>query len=227
MSRFFGRPKEEAKPAEQPSAALSASARASRGGSAANGARLYSPYSGLHGAFDTNISKTLLELPAAPEFLFAEEAAVQQRTWSENLTFVTGAAYLMGALAGGASGAVAGLRAPLPAGSEGSKLRLNRVLNLGGKSGRALGNSSGVAGLLFSSVDSLALYARGRKDGGNTVFAAAATGALYKSPAGARAAAVWALGGALAGTAFVAGAESCVADVEMRVLTLCLQATQQ
>lgn len=160
--------------------------------------RLYSPYAGLAGAFDPAISRALLELPAAPEFVFSEEAAAPRRTWSENLTFVTGAAYLAGAVAGGSVGAVAGLRVPLPAASgTSSKLRLNRLLNSGGKTGRAAGNATGIAGLLYSSLDSVAGYARGTHDSANSVFAAAGTGALYKAPGGARAAAVWAGGAAL------------------------------
>jgi import inner membrane translocase subunit TIM23 len=150
-------------------------------------------------------------LPPSPEFLFSEEALVHQRTWSENLTFVTGVCYLGGAAAGGALGAAAGLRVPLPAGSEGWKMRANRVLNHGGKQGRLLGNSGGVAGLLFSSLDSgLAAARGGRRDGAGTVAAAAATGALFKGPQGVRAASVWAAAGALAGGAYVAG--SALAD---------------
>lgn len=161
---------------------------------------------GLAGQFDPNISRALLELPDAPEFVFSEEAAVHRRTWSENLTYVTGVAYLAGALAGGAYGASRGFAAPLPGGAaDSTKLRINRVLNSGGKAGRSLGNATGVAGLLYSSLDSLAGYARGTHDSVNTVLAGAGTGALYMAPAGARAAAVWGAGGALLGGLSVLG----------------------
>lgn len=167
--------------------------------------RLYSPYSGLAGgAFDPALSRTLLELPAAPEFVFSEEALQPRRSWSENLTFITGAAYGGGALAGGSVGALRGSRAALPAGA-GPKLRLNRLLNTGGQAGRAAGNAAGVAGLLYSGLDSAAGWARGTHDGANTVLAAAGTGGLYMAPSGGRAAAVWAAGGALAGLAAAGG----------------------
>lgn len=39
----------------------------------------------------------MYKLPKQPEFLFAEEAAVHKRSWSENLTYYTGVGYLSGA----------------------------------------------------------------------------------------------------------------------------------
>ena len=225
MSRFFGR-REEPKttPPEagdggqggrlggesgRGAAATSGGTLASpRGGVAANspgGSRLYNPYSGLPGAFDPAFSRALLELPERPEFVFSEEAAVQQRTWSEHLTFVTGVAYLGGALAGGVYGAASGATSVLQirdsaTPQERRKLRINRVLNAGGKSGRTLGNAAGVLGLLYSSLDSATSYARGgAHDGWNPVVAGAGAGALYMSPVGLRAAAVWGGAGALLG----------------------------
>jgi import inner membrane translocase subunit TIM23 len=170
-------------------------------GAAAGGSgRLYSPYAGLAGTFDPTISRALLELPDAPEFVFSEEATIHRRTWSENLTYVTGVAYVAGALAGGAYGVSRGMAVPLPPSAEGTKLRLNRVLNSGGKSGRTLGNATGVVGLMFSSLDSISSVVRdGQHDSLNTIVAAAGTGALYKAPSGPRAAAVWCAGGALLG----------------------------
>jgi import inner membrane translocase subunit TIM23 len=170
------------------------------GGSAAGGSRMYSPYAGIAGQFDPSVARQLMELPDAPEFVFSEEATVHRRTWSENLTYVTGVAYVAGALAGGAYGATQGLRQPLPAGAgESNKLRVNRVLNASGKVGRTLGNSAGVAGLLFSSLDSFSGHLRETHDSWNTIIAGAGTGALYKASAGPRAAAVWGGAGALLG----------------------------
>ena len=170
------------------------------GGSAAGGSRMYSPYAGIAGQFDPSVARQLMELPDAPEFVFSEEATVHRRTWSENLTYVTGVAYVAGALAGGAYGATQGVRQPLPAGAgESNKLRVNRVLNASGKVGRTLGNSAGVAGLLFSSLDSFSGHLRETHDSWNTIIAGAGTGALYKAPAGPRAAAVWGGAGALLG----------------------------
>jgi mitochondrial import inner membrane translocase subunit TIM23 len=230
MSRFFGR-REEARESGDAGGASSSAAggrRLSDTGSSSgtgsssspafsqssargstsdsrSGSRLYNPYNGLPGTFDPSFSKALLELPDRPEFVFSEEAALQQRSWSENLTFVTGVAYLTGGLAGGAYGAVQGATSVLAirdtaSEQERRKLRLNRILNAGGKSGRTLGNAAGVLGLLYSSLDSATAAVRGGvHDGWNPVVAGAGAGALYMSPAGARAAAVWGGAGALLG----------------------------
>lgn len=204
MSRLFGRREERAKAEKVPELVAPSTGGGAWPAVSDASARRYSPYAGLAGTFDPAISRALLDLPEAPEFVFSEEAAMQQRTWSENLTYITGVAYLGGALAGGVYGAAQGGRLQ-PAGVESTKLRLNRVLNAGGKSGRALGNSAGVAGLLFSSLDSIAVHARNRRDGVNTILAGAGAGALYKAPAGARAAAVWGAAGAMLGALSVAG----------------------
>ena len=51
----------------------------------------YNPYTGLGGPFDPNMSKALYSLSDSPEFLFDEERSMKRRSWSENLTFLTGA----------------------------------------------------------------------------------------------------------------------------------------
>ena len=61
----------------------------------------YNPYTGLGGPFDPNMSKALYSLSDSPEFLFDEERSMKRRSWSENLTFLTGVGYLGGTLAGG------------------------------------------------------------------------------------------------------------------------------
>ena len=74
---------------------------------------------------------------------------------SENLTYYTGAGYLVGALLGGARGSAQALSAPVAvAGVDSGRLRLNALLNTGGKMGRSAGNSLGVLGLLFASFES-------------------------------------------------------------------------
>ena len=85
------------------------------------GSRMYNPYAGLPGAFDPAMSRQLLQLPEAPEFVFSEEAAVKHRGVSENLTFITGSAYLCGALAGGAYGSYQALNHGVPGASDSTK----------------------------------------------------------------------------------------------------------
>jgi import inner membrane translocase subunit TIM23 len=67
--------------------------------SGASGA--YNPYSGLGGPFDPSMNKAIYALSDTPEFLFDEERTVKTRSWSENLTYLTGVGYLGGSIAGG------------------------------------------------------------------------------------------------------------------------------
>ena len=127
--------------------------------------------------------------------MFSEDTGKKHRGWSENLTFITGVTYAFGAAAGGAYGAYQGYTARPEGVADSSKLRVNRVLNQGGKLGRNAGNSCGVLGLLYSGLDSFAGSVRGVHDDGlNSILAAGGTGALYKCLSGPRAAAVWGAG---------------------------------
>ena len=55
---------------------------------------------------------------------------------------------------GGGQGLVTAVRTRPEIGTDSARLRLNRVLNLGGKTGRAAGNALGVLGLFFASAES-------------------------------------------------------------------------
>lgn len=154
-----------------------------------------------------------------PEFLFSEEAAVHRRSWSENLTYYTGAGYLAGAALGGSQGAAAALRAGPPASvattaggptttvfTDTPRLRVNRLLNTAGRAGRGAGNAAGALGLLFSATESAALgVADGRvPDALPTVGAGFLTGALFRSPRGPRTAVVAGVLGSVAAGALAA-----------------------
>ncbi|XP_010267477.1 PREDICTED: mitochondrial import inner membrane translocase subunit TIM23-2-like [Nelumbo nucifera] len=160
--------------------------------------RLYNPYQDLQLPI-----QTLYKLPTSPEFLFQEEAVAQRRTWGENLTYYTGCGYLAGAIAGAGKGFVDGVKAS----EEGDtlKLRINRVLNASGHSGRKLGNRVGVIGLLYAGLESGIVAVRDTDDVINSVLAGLGTGALFKAASGPRSAAVaGAIGGLMVGAA-VAG----------------------
>ncbi|KAL6002992.1 hypothetical protein ACLOJK_023214 [Asimina triloba] len=179
--------------------------------------RLYHPYQDLQVPI-----QNLYNLPTAPEFLFHEEAAVQRRSWGENLQYYTGSGYLGGAILGGAKGAVHGLRSAEP--GDTAKLRINRLLNSSGKAGRNLGNSLGVVGLIFAGLESGLVAARGTDDVMNSVFAGLGTGALYRAASGVRSAAVaGAVGGLAVGlaVAVLGFSEFCsgwvLEDVSLRV----------
>ncbi|CAI0549515.1 unnamed protein product [Linum tenue] len=66
------------------------------------------------------------------------------------------------------------------------KLRVNRVLNSGGHSGRLLGNTMGVLRLMFTGVKSSLIAAIDVDDFANTVAAGLGTGAIYRAVRGPR-----------------------------------------
>ncbi|KAH7430035.1 hypothetical protein KP509_09G079800 [Ceratopteris richardii] len=166
--------------------------------------RFYNPYEQYRGtSFDPRSINKLYRLPSSPEYLFPEEAAVQRRNWSENLTYYTGCGYLAGALTGGGLGISDGLRAAEK--DDTLKLIVNRVLNASGHRGRSYGNKLGVVGLLYAGIESTIVHYRDTDDILNSIAAGLGTGAVYRVAGGPRAAAfAGAIGGICAGSA-VAG----------------------
>ena len=158
----------------------------------------YNPYSGLGGPFDPSMNKAIYALSDTPEFLFDEERTVKTRSWSENLTYLTGVGYLGGSIAGGGWGFYGSLKAPPDASLDTSKLRLNRMLNAVSQRGRSIGNTWGCIGLYYAALESASrAYADNRYDMLCSVFAGGGAGALYKSMSGPRAIAVYGAGGAI------------------------------
>lgn len=159
------------------------------------GGRLYNPYQDLNIPY-----QTLYRLPTSPEFLFQEEAVAQRRSWSENLTYYTGMAYLGGAGGGAVMGIAEGVKAAEP--GDTLKLKINRILNASGQSGRNFGNRLGILGLMYAGMESGMVAWRDTDDVINSVVAGLGTGALYKAAAGPRSAAVaGAIGGLVVGLA--------------------------
>ena len=159
--------------------------------------RLYNPYHDLHAPI-----QNLYNLPTSPEYLFDEESVSQRRSWGENLQYYTGSGYLAGAIIGGAKGSIEGIRAAER--GDTLKLRINRVLNSGGHTGRRFGNSMGVLGLIFAGIESVMIHYRDTDDYLNSVVAGLGTGALYRAAAGPRSAVIaGAIGGLAAGAAVV------------------------
>ncbi|CAI9780011.1 unnamed protein product [Fraxinus pennsylvanica] len=157
--------------------------------------RLYNPYQDLQVPI-----QTLYKLPTSPEYLFPEESRAQRRSWGENLTYYTGISYLAGSSAGAAKGFVSGVKSIES--TDTMKLKINRVLNGSGHTGRQIGNRCGVIGLLFAGLESGMVAYRDTDDVINSVVAGLGTGVLYKAAAGPRSAAVaGAIGGVLVGLA--------------------------
>ncbi|GMN36932.1 hypothetical protein TIFTF001_006414 [Ficus carica] len=160
--------------------------------------RLYNPYQDLQVPI-----RNLYQLPTSPEFLFDEEARRQRRSWGENLTFYTGSSYLTGAVGGAGAGLFTGVKSFEP--GDTTKLRINRILNASGHSGRVWGNRLGVIGLLYAGLESGIVSLRDTDDVWNSVAAGLGTGALYRAARGVRSAAVaGAVGGVLVGAAVTA-----------------------
>lgn len=155
--------------------------------------RLYNPYQDLKSPV-----QKLYQLPTQPEYLFQEESLRQRRSWGENLTYYTGCGYLAGASTGAGKGFLDGVRASEP--GDTLKLRVNRVLNASGLTGRQWGNRLGVIGLMYAGLESGIVMVTDTDDVMSSVAAGLATGVLYKAASGPRAAAVaGAVGGLVIG----------------------------
>lgn len=163
-----------------------------------NQTRLYNPYKDLEVPI-----RNLYQLPTSPEHLFVEEARRKRRSWGENLTFYTGCGYLGGAVGGAGVGLVEAVKA-FESGDT-TKLRINRVLNSSGHTGRVWGNRIGIIGLLYAGIESGIAGVRDTDDVWNSVAAGLGTGALYRAARGVRSAAVaGAVGGVVVGVAVTA-----------------------
>ncbi|AET01683.1 Mitochondrial inner membrane translocase subunit Tim17/Tim22/Tim23/peroxisomal protein PMP24 [Medicago truncatula] len=160
--------------------------------------RFYNPYKDLEVPI-----QNLYKLPTSPEYLFDEEAKRKRRSWGENLTFYTGCGYLGGSIAGAGVGLVEGIRSFES--TDTAKLRVNRILNASGHSGRTWGNRVGIIGLLYAGIESGIEAVRDVDDVWNSVAAGLGTGAVYRAARGVRSAAVaGAVGGVLVGAAVAA-----------------------
>lgn len=71
-----------------------------------------------------------------------------------------------------------------------ARMRANSVLNGLTRRGPFMANTLAVVTLVYSPMESCIGHLRGKRDVGNSVVAAAITGALYKSTAGTRAMAI-------------------------------------
>ncbi|XP_023287720.1 mitochondrial import inner membrane translocase subunit Tim23 isoform X2 [Orussus abietinus] len=124
-------------------------------------------------------------LPATqPEFIFPE-GAVKQRGRFELAFSQIGAACMLGAGVGGATGFYRGLKATTLAGQTG-KLRRTQLINHMMKNGSSLANTLGVVTVMYSGFGVVLSWVRGTDDFLNTLAAATATGMLFKSTAGLR-----------------------------------------
>ncbi|CAH8334538.1 unnamed protein product [Eruca vesicaria subsp. sativa] len=162
--------------------------------------RLYNPYQNFQVPIK---SQYLYKLPTSPEYLFTEESLKQRRTWGENLTFYTGTAYLGGSVTGATVGIFTGVK-NFESGDT-TKLKINRILNSSGHTGRTWGNRVGIVGLMYAGIESGVVAALDRDDVWTSVVAGLATGAVFRAARGVRSAAVAGALGGLAAGVVVAG----------------------
>ncbi|ERN12976.1 hypothetical protein AMTRI_Chr11g151480 [Amborella trichopoda] len=166
--------------------------------------RLYDPYKELQPTASN--AYNIYKLPTSPEFLFSEEAVINRRSWGENLQYYTGCGYAGGAITGGAKGLIQGLTASEH--GDTMKLRVSRVLNASGHTGRRYGNTLGVIGLLYAGLESSITAYRDTDDIANSIVAGLGTGVLYKMASGPRSAALAGAIGGLAVGAMMAGKQA-------------------
>ncbi|KAF2862355.1 putative mitochondrial import inner membrane translocase subunit TIM23 [Piedraia hortae CBS 480.64] len=112
------------------------------------------------------------------------QSLLPSRGWSDDLCYSTGIAYLTALSAGGAWGLAEGLNRLPPTAPP--KLRLNSALNAITRRGPFLGNSAGVVAMMYSGINSMVGYYRGKHDSYNSVMAGALSGALFKCTRGPR-----------------------------------------
>ncbi|XP_014474932.1 PREDICTED: mitochondrial import inner membrane translocase subunit Tim23 isoform X2 [Dinoponera quadriceps] len=119
-----------------------------------------------------------------PEFIFPD-GAVKQRGRFELAFGQIGAACIIGAGIGGATGLYRGIKATSIAGETG-KLRRTQLINHVMKGGANMANSLGVITIMYTCAGMGITWIRGTDDSFNTVGAAAASAALFRSAAGVR-----------------------------------------
>jgi inner membrane translocase subunit Tim23 len=126
------------------------------------------------------------------------------KSFSETMMFRTGSCYASGIATGAGIGFVQGLVATRSAPN--LKLRINGMLNYGGRLGSKLANGMGVMAILYSMNRSLFNTVRKRDDVYNQVGAGALTGLMFRGPKGPTAALIGGVSvGALVWSATFAG----------------------
>ncbi|KAJ2580382.1 Mitochondrial import inner membrane translocase subunit tim23 [Coemansia sp. RSA 1836] len=128
--------------------------------------------------------------PGGIEYLNIEDGpafaggVMPSRGWSDDLCYGTGTMYILGLTSGGAWGFMEGLRSQH---GINFKLRLNSVLNSMTRRGPFVGNSLGILGMFYNSINSAIGSFRGTRDQYNSLGAAAISGMLFKIGGGPRA----------------------------------------
>ncbi|KAK1926640.1 mitochondrial import inner membrane translocase subunit tim23 [Papiliotrema laurentii] len=125
-------------------------------------------------------------------------SVLPSRGWTDDLCVGTGTTYVSGLAIGGAWGVKEGWSRQLGENASG-KLRLNSILNGATRRGTLLGNSLGVLAIFYNLTNSGLDHIRGQHDIFNSMGAAALSGAVFKSTAGVKPAAITA--GVMAGAA--------------------------
>ncbi|KAI8393349.1 Tim17/Tim22/Tim23/Pmp24 family-domain-containing protein [Radiomyces spectabilis] len=130
-----------------------------------------------------------LQVDDAPGSSMAGGAALTpSRGWTDDLCYGTGTTYLAGLTLGGAVGLAEGMKKSADAPN--MKIRLNTTLNTITRRGPGLGNSVGVIAMIYNGATAMIDASRGTHDMFNSIAGGAIAGAIFKSTAGTRAAAI-------------------------------------
>lgn len=147
------------------------------------------------GRIDPTILSPRSQMNRAPsvDYVFAEDYKdVRKKSGTDQLTYLAGTGYLLGAGLGGTAGAFTALKSSA---GKPTKLKINALLNGAGKTGARMANTFGVLALVFSLSESALYNYTNDETLANYAAAGAAAGALFKSTRGVRVAGVWGLGG--------------------------------
>ncbi|OMH78433.1 Mitochondrial import inner membrane translocase subunit tim23 [Zancudomyces culisetae] len=135
----------------------------------------------------------LTPLGAGIEYLSLEDnngaatgSGLPSRSWSDDLCYGAGTAYLAGLGTGGLWGLLEGNRLP----AKNFKIRLNGILNAMTRRGPFVGNSAGVLAMYYNGLYAMIGAYTGNKGGYSTsLYAAATTGLVFRATKGLKSAA--------------------------------------
>jgi import inner membrane translocase subunit TIM23 len=123
------------------------------------------------------------------EYLFEEDYKHGGPSWGARICYGAGSTYLVGLGLGGSWGLLDGLKNPLGRGSR--RLRVNCILNACTARGPFVANNLGMLALLYNLVHGGVIHVReGKADMMSAVGSAGLAGAVFKSTAGVRPAAL-------------------------------------
>lgn len=117
------------------------------------------------------------------------DGLIASRGWTEDLSYGTGAMYLLGLSTGGLYGFAEAMRSTSE--KTPTKIRINTILNSITRRGPYIGNTCGVVTIFYNFIGGAIDYMRdGKRDDAGCIAAGGLTGALYRIGSGPKAIAI-------------------------------------